>query len=129
MRQAARVVEEAQPEGEVEGERDEHRVGRDLEDPVAVDGVVQPAHETRASLVGCSAPLAYDPPLSACRSSSSPASPTTSLDPIVDFATDFIGSAGLPAVFLLMTLESRLHPDPERGDHAVRRLQRLRRAN
>ena len=36
------VVEEAQPEGEVEGERDESRVGHHLEDPVAIDGVVQP---------------------------------------------------------------------------------------
>ena len=46
VRQPVRVVEEAQLEGEEEGERDEHRVGRHLQNPVAVDGVVQPAHRT-----------------------------------------------------------------------------------
>jgi membrane protein DedA with SNARE-associated domain len=34
------------------------------------------------------------------------------LDPIINVATDFIGSAGLPAVFLLMTLESACIPVP-----------------
>jgi membrane protein DedA with SNARE-associated domain len=34
------------------------------------------------------------------------------LDPIIDAATDFIGSAGLPAVFVLMTLESACIPVP-----------------
>jgi membrane protein DedA with SNARE-associated domain len=34
------------------------------------------------------------------------------VDPIVDAATDFISSAGLPAVFVLMTLESALIPVP-----------------
>jgi membrane protein DedA with SNARE-associated domain len=34
------------------------------------------------------------------------------LDPIVDVATDFIGSAGLPAVFVLMALESACIPVP-----------------
>ena len=34
------------------------------------------------------------------------------LDPIINVATDFIGSAGLPAVFLLMTLESACIPIP-----------------
>ncbi len=33
-------------------------------------------------------------------------------EPIVNFCTDFIGSAGLPAVFLLMTLESACIPVP-----------------
>ena len=42
VRHAPRV-EEAQPEGQVEGQRDERRVGKHLEDPVAVDGMVQPA--------------------------------------------------------------------------------------
>ena len=46
MRPAVRFVEEAQLEGEEEGERDENRVGRHLQHPVAVDGVVQPAHRT-----------------------------------------------------------------------------------
>ncbi len=43
---AVRLVEEAQLEGEEIGQRDERGVGRDLQDPVAVDGVVQPAHRT-----------------------------------------------------------------------------------
>ena len=34
------------------------------------------------------------------------------LDPIVNVATDFISSTGLPAVFLLMTLESACIPVP-----------------
>jgi membrane protein DedA with SNARE-associated domain len=34
------------------------------------------------------------------------------VDPIIDVATDFIGSAGLPAVFLLMLLESACIPVP-----------------
>jgi membrane protein DedA with SNARE-associated domain len=34
------------------------------------------------------------------------------LDPIVNAGTDFIGSAGLPAVFVLMTLESACLPVP-----------------
>ena len=34
------------------------------------------------------------------------------VDPIVDAATDFISSAGLPAVFVLMTLESACIPVP-----------------
>jgi membrane protein DedA with SNARE-associated domain len=34
------------------------------------------------------------------------------LDPIINVCTDFIGSAGLPAVFLLMTLESACIPVP-----------------
>jgi membrane protein DedA with SNARE-associated domain len=34
------------------------------------------------------------------------------LDPIINVATDFIGSAGLPAVFLLMLLESACIPVP-----------------
>jgi membrane protein DedA with SNARE-associated domain len=34
------------------------------------------------------------------------------VDPIVNVATDFIGSAGLPAVFLLMALESACIPVP-----------------
>jgi membrane protein DedA with SNARE-associated domain len=34
------------------------------------------------------------------------------LDPIINVATDFIGSAGLPAVFLLMALESACIPVP-----------------
>jgi membrane protein DedA with SNARE-associated domain len=34
------------------------------------------------------------------------------LDPIVNVCTDFIGSAGLPAVFLLMVLESACIPVP-----------------
>ena len=33
---------------------------------------------------------------------------------------------GLPGVFFLMRAGERLHPDPQRGDHAVRGLQRLR---
>jgi hypothetical protein len=39
-------VEEAQTEGQVEGERHERRVGKYLEYPVAIDGMVQPAHGT-----------------------------------------------------------------------------------
>ena len=46
VRHALRVVEEAQAEGQVEGERDERRVGKHLEYPVAVDGMVQPVHGT-----------------------------------------------------------------------------------
>src|SRR6185312_6287186 len=38
------LVEETQPERQVEGEGDEGAIGTDLEDPVAIDGVVQPAH-------------------------------------------------------------------------------------
>src|SRR3954447_26919325 len=34
------------------------------------------------------------------------------LDPIVNVCTDFIGSAGLPAVFVLMVLESACIPVP-----------------
>src|SRR5215467_6811069 len=34
------------------------------------------------------------------------------LDPIVNWGTDFISSTGLPAVFLLMTLESACLPVP-----------------
>src|SRR5690242_14511345 len=34
------------------------------------------------------------------------------LNPIVNAATDFIGSAGLPAVFVLMALESACIPIP-----------------
>jgi membrane protein DedA with SNARE-associated domain len=34
------------------------------------------------------------------------------LDPIINVCTDFIGSAGLPAVFVLMTLESACIPVP-----------------
>jgi membrane protein DedA with SNARE-associated domain len=34
------------------------------------------------------------------------------LDPIINVCTDFIGSVGLPAVFLLMTLESACIPVP-----------------
>ena len=45
------------------------------------------------------------------------------LTPIVNAATEFIGPAGLPAD----GAEVGLHPDPEPGDHAVCRLQRLRR--
>jgi len=36
-------------------------------------------------------------------------------DSIVNVGTDFIGSAGLPAVFLLMTLESACLPVPSEG--------------
>jgi membrane protein DedA with SNARE-associated domain len=36
-------------------------------------------------------------------------------EPIVNVCTDFIGSAGLPAVFLLMTLESACIPVPSEG--------------
>jgi membrane protein DedA with SNARE-associated domain len=36
-------------------------------------------------------------------------------EPIVNLCTDFIGSAGLPAVFLLMTLESACIPVPSEG--------------
>ncbi len=36
-------------------------------------------------------------------------------EPIVNVATDFIGSAGLPAVFLLMALESACIPVPSEG--------------
>ena len=133
VRQAARVVEETEAEGEVEGERDQHPVSGELEEAVAVDGVVQAPHYGKylsrfadSILVATRLP-AYNPRLPAC-------SPFASfsdffLDPIVNAGTDFIGSTGLPAVFLLMTLESRLHADPERGDHAVRRLQRRRTAN
>ena len=45
VREAARVVEEAKSECQVEGEGDEQRVGNHLEDPIAVDGMVQAAHE------------------------------------------------------------------------------------
>ena len=45
VRHAPRV-EEAQAEGQVEGQRDERRVGKDLEYPVAIDGVIQPVHGT-----------------------------------------------------------------------------------
>ena len=34
------------------------------------------------------------------------------LNPIVDAGTDFISSTGLPAVFILMTLESACMPIP-----------------
>ena len=34
------------------------------------------------------------------------------LDPIINVCTDFIGSAGLPAVFVLMLLESACIPVP-----------------
>ena len=34
------------------------------------------------------------------------------LNPIVNVATEFISSAGLPAVFVLMTLESACLPVP-----------------
>ncbi|MGH3265016.1 MAG: DedA family protein, partial [Trebonia sp.] len=37
------------------------------------------------------------------------------LNPVVNTATDFIGSAGLPAVFLLMVLESACIPIPSEG--------------
>ncbi|HJX32801.1 MAG TPA: DedA family protein [Solirubrobacterales bacterium] len=37
------------------------------------------------------------------------------LNPIVNAATDFIGSTGLPAVFLLMVLESACIPIPSEG--------------
>ena len=40
------LVEEAQPEGKVEGQRYERRVRENLENPVAVDRVIQPAHGT-----------------------------------------------------------------------------------
>jgi membrane protein DedA with SNARE-associated domain len=36
----------------------------------------------------------------------------TILDPVINLATDFIGSAGLPAVFVLMTAESACIPIP-----------------
>ena len=103
-------VEEAQAEGQVEGERDERRVGRHLEHPVAVDGVVQPVHESRAEFSSCVGPYPYNPPLLAC---SLLASVTDFfLDPIVNAGTDFISSTGLPAVFILMALESACLPVP-----------------
>ena len=46
VRQAVGVVEEPQLEGEEVGEGDERRVGHHLQNPVAIDGVVQPAHES-----------------------------------------------------------------------------------
>ena len=47
------------------------------------------------------------------------------LDPIVNVATDFIDAVGLRRRLRPDAARERLHPDPERGDHAVRRLQRL----
>ena len=38
-------LEEAQAEGQVEGERHEHGIGRDLQRLVPVDGVLQTVHE------------------------------------------------------------------------------------
>ena len=46
IRQPAWIVEEAQAKSQVESQRDKRAVGNQLEDPVAVDGVVQPAHGT-----------------------------------------------------------------------------------
>src|SRR6185437_5772651 len=45
VRPTVRIVEESQLEGEEVGQRDEYRVGQYLPHPVAVDGMVQPAHE------------------------------------------------------------------------------------
>ncbi len=50
VRQPVRIVEEAQLESQVEGQRDQHGVGRHLQNPVAIDGVVQPAHGTLAGI-------------------------------------------------------------------------------
>jgi hypothetical protein len=44
VRQPLRLVEEAQLKGEEVGQGDEHGIGRHLQHPVAVDGMVQPAH-------------------------------------------------------------------------------------
>ena len=46
-------------------------------------------------------------------------------DQLVDFATNVVGDLGLAGIFLLMLLESACIPTPQRGDHAVRGLQRL----
>ncbi len=40
------------------------------------------------------------------------------VEPVVDVATEFIGSAGVVAVLLLMTLEAGLHAGAQRGDDA-----------
>ncbi|MGZ5385059.1 MAG: hypothetical protein ACXWH0_13890 [Acidimicrobiia bacterium] len=45
-RYPVRVVEKAQLEGAVEGDRDQQSVGHHLHRPAAVDGVVQPVHGT-----------------------------------------------------------------------------------
>ena len=46
------------------------------------------------------------------------------LDPIVNAGTDFIGSTGLPAVFILMMLESACLPIPRLSwSSALRRTQ------
>ena len=47
-------------------------------------------------------------------------------DKLVDWATTVVGDLGLAGIFVLMTLDERAHPDPVRGDDAVRRLQRER---
>ena len=95
VRPAVRFVEEAQLEGEEVGQRDEHRVGRHLQHPVAVDGVVQPAH--RAASLGPGAATAdrpYDVPLDA-RLLLLASITDKVVEPIVDVATEFIGSAGV----------------------------------
>ena len=45
---------------------------------------------------------------------------------VVTWATHLIGNWGLPAVFCPHAARERLHPDAQRGDHAVRRLRRER---
>ena len=47
-------------------------------------------------------------------------------DPLVDFATNVVGDLGLRGRLRPHAARERVHPDPERGDDAVRRLQRLR---
>src|SRR5205085_5152855 len=105
---AVRLVEEAQLEGEEIGQRDEHGVGRDLQDPVAVDGVVQPAH--RLLSLRCLEVNPYD----VARMGPLLLASVTDkvVEPIIEVATDFIGSAGEAAVFLLMVLESACIPVP-----------------
>ena len=49
------------------------------------------------------------------------------VEPIVDVATEFIGSAGRRRGLPADDAGVGLHPDAERGDHALRRLQRLQR--
>ena len=58
VRDAARGIEEAQPEGQVVRERDEQCVGGDLDHPVPVDRVLQPLHARR----GHSSRVATMPP-------------------------------------------------------------------
>jgi membrane protein DedA with SNARE-associated domain len=101
VRDAAGGVEEAQPEGQIERDSDQHGVGGYLDQAVPVNGIREPVHAVRNSSPYHAAPVTGLVLLTGAVT-----------DKLVDFATDVIGDAGYAGVFVLMTLESALIPIP-----------------